>query len=363
MTKASIAMLCATVLTWGCGDDGSGDSTTGSTSGASGSTAETTPPDDTTDGGGTTTDDPSTSGGSTSTGTVDGSTGTTTEGETDTAGLDCDAIPPGPLAFEEVFAAGDVFNGSEDIAFDGQGNVAGKDGGEVVLVSADGTVVDSWPDGGPAWGMRFTGDGDLLAAKYMIGEIRIVNQGMALLSGVGGVNGLFPDFDGNLWFTNGGSVQRINSDGTVDLIVTGPDASGSNGVVWDPDRSLLFYTRYGAAEVRSVEIAGDGSPGANVLVADVGGPGSAVDGLSMDACGNLYAVDQANAALYRVFTDDAGAAVGDPELLIASFPTNVANAVFGTGDGWDPNSVYAAGVPGGVYRVEIGVPGAPYPTP
>lgn len=361
MTKASIAMLCATVgLGWGCGDDGSGDASTGSTGTGTGSGTTASVVDES---GGSSSDGPGSSGGSSSTGMSGDSTGTTTEGETDTGGIDCDAIAPGPLTFEEIFAPGAPFDGSEDIAFDGQGNVAGKSGAQVVLVTADGSMVDSWGDPGPAWGLRFTAAGELLAAKFQIGDIRVVTDGSTLLGGQGSVNGLFPDFDGNLWFTNGQQVQRLASDGGLDTIASGGDALGANGVVWDPNRSLLFYTRYGAAELRSVEIAGDGSPGTNTLLASIGGPGSAIDGLSMDACGNLYAVDQANAALYRVFTDDTGAAVGDPELLVASFPSNVANAVFGSGDGWDPLSVYAAGVPGGVYRVEIGVPGAPYPTP
>ncbi|MCA9650184.1 MAG: gluconolactonase [Myxococcales bacterium] len=363
MNKASIAVLGAVLgLASACGDDGTGDETGASTGGDSGSTTQAPATDDGTTSGSS--GEPGTSGGSTSTGTPDDSTGSTSEGETDTAGFDCDALAPGPLVVEEVFPPGAPFNGSEDIAFDGQGNVAGKSGGNVVLVAADGSMVDGWPDPGPAWGMRFTAAGELLAAKYQIGEIHVVNDGGAVLvNGLAAVNGLFPDFDGNLWFTDGGAVRRRNADGSIDPIVTGTDAMGSNGVVWDPDRGLLFYTRYGAAEVRSVVIGGDGSPGANSLVADIGGPGTAVDGLSMDACGNLYAVDQANAALYRVYMDETGSAVGDPELLVASFPSNVANAVFGTGDGWDPLSVYAAGVPGGVYRVEIGVPGAPYPTP
>ena len=38
-------------------------------------------------------------------------------------------------------------------------------------------------------------------------------------------------------------------------------------------------------------------------------------------------------------------------------------AVWGSGDGWDPMSLYAAGVPGGIYRVEIGVPGLPAAMP
>lgn len=357
-------ILGCAVLGSACGDDGSGDATTGASTSGGTTAAETDPP-----GGTTTTADPDTSTGpvpgtssSSDTGSVD-STGASTgmETETDTAGIDCAAIPPGPLAAEVVFEPGAVFDGTEDIAFDGQGNVAGKNGNDVLLVDATGAVVDSFTDQGPGYGLRWRANGQLLAAKFQVGEIRIVNEGGALVTMAGGVNGLWPDLDGNVWFTNGSSVRRVNADDSVDMIVTGGDAASSNGVILDPDRGLLFFTNYGPGLVRSVEIMGDGSPGAVSMVAAI--PNAALDGLNLDACGNLYAMDQSNASLYRIFLDPAGAAIGEPEQLIEEFPSNVANAVWGSGPGWDPQSLYAAGFPGGIYRVEVGVPGVPYATP
>lgn len=361
MTMISVSALLGAA----CSDDASGDATSGSSTGSGSTTVDTDAPST------TTSTDPDTSTGpapgtssSSDTGAVDStgaSTGTGPDTDTDTAGIDCDAIAPGPLAVETVFEPGVVFDGSEDIAFDGQGNVAGKNGGEVRLVDFRGAVVDSWADGGPGYGLRFRGNGDLLEAKFSLQEIRIVNNGGSLLTNVGGVNGLWPDFDDNVWFTNGTTVQRINADGSVDPIVMGGEAASSNGVVLDPTRGLLFYTNYGLGLVRSVVINADGTPGAIAMVAGV--PGAALDGLNMDACGNLYAMDQGNAALYRIYLDEAGAAIGEPELLVEEFPENVANAVWGSGPSWDPLSLYAAGYPGGVYRVEVGIPGLPYPTP
>ncbi|MCA9699197.1 MAG: gluconolactonase, partial [Myxococcales bacterium] len=145
---------------------------------------------------------------------------------------------------------------------------------------------------------------------------------------------------------------------SIDPIVTGNDGNSANGVFYDADRGLLFYTNYGPGLIRSVAIDGDGNPGAIDMVASI--PGAALDGLNLDACGNLYVVDQGNSSLWRVFLDDAGVAIGEPEQLVAKFPSNVANAVFGAGDGWDPLSLYVAGVPGGVYAVAVGVPGASF---
>jgi hypothetical protein len=358
-------ILACAVLGSACSDDGPAGDATGSSTGAGTTAAETDAPGTTamtTEPGSSSGPTPGTTSGSSDTGVVDSTSASTgVETETDTAGVDCDAIAPGPLAVEVVFEPEAVFDGTEDIAFDGQGNVAGKNGNEVLLVAADGSLVDSWPDAGPGYGLRFRGNGDLLAAKFSLSEIRIVNGDGPLLTMAGGVNGLWPDFDDNVWFTNGNSVRRFNADGTVDPIVTGGDAASSNGVVLDTTRGLLFFSNYGLGLIRSVEIMGDGSPGAISMVTGI--PGAALDGLNMDACGNLYAMDQGNAALYRIYLDDAGAAIGDPEPLVAQFPENVANAVWGSGPGWDPLSLYAAGFPGGIYRVEIGVPGTPYPTP
>jgi hypothetical protein len=360
MTRPFLTMILACgVLGPACGDDAMGDGTAGTSTGGATTTVAETDPSTSTSPGTSTGPLPGTSG-SSDTAMAD-STGTSTgpmETETDSgAGVDCDAILPGPLAVETVFVAGTVFAGTEDIAFDGQGNMAGKNGGEVRLVAPDGRVTASLPDPGPAYGLRYRASGQLLAAKYQIGEIRIIDDGSALVTMAGGVNGLWPDLEGNVWFTNFSSVRRINADDSVDVVVTGAEANTANGVILDPDRSLLYYTNYGQGTVRAVPIAGDGTAGAAVLVASI--PGAAPDGLNLDACGNLYVVDQGNAALYRVWLDEAGGPIGAPELLVEQFPSNVANAVWGQGPGWEPTSLYAAGVPGGIHRVEIGVPGLP----
>ncbi len=348
--------LAITLLGAGCpGDDSGGDTTgVGSTSMATGDGTTGEPP---------TTTDPSTSAAdSTSTGpdpdssggSSDGSDGSDSSG-TGGSGIDCTMIAPGPLTPEEVFAPGAVFNGSEDIVFDGQGGLAGKSGGNVIVVGTDGSMLDSWSDGGGTYGLRYRANGQLLAAKYMASQLVDVISGDVVASGIGGVNGVWPDFEGRVWFTNFSSVQRLETDDTITPIVGGVDGNSANGVIYDPDRGLLYYTNYGAGLVRAIEIMPDGSPGAVGMVAAI--PGASLDGINLDACGNLYAVDQGGSALWRVYLDEFGGPVGEPEELVASFPANVANAVWGSGAGWDENSLYVAGVPGGVYRVEIGVPG------
>lgn len=327
-----------------CGGDedgtGGGTSTGPGSGGAGGGTTTTTT---TTGGGG--------SGGSSGSGGGGGAGGGMS--------IACDQIPMGPFNPTEVLNG---LDGSEDFAFDGKGSIAARQGNQVVLVDAAGTVttlVNNAPNG---LGLRYRGDGNLAAA--MQGAIRTISPaGMIAdyVTGLSGPNGVYPDAAGNVWVTEfgGDRVIRINPDQSVSTIVDGaPNANNPNGIVYDAGRELLFYTNYGAGEIMRVDMAAGGEM-TPVLVATING---ALDGLVLDACGNLYVVDNSNDDLYRVRLDAAGAMVGDPELL-ASFPENVANAQFGAGQGFEPETLYVGGQPGSIFAVPVGVPGAPVPMP
>jgi sugar lactone lactonase YvrE len=211
-----------------------------------------------------------------------------------------------------------------------------------------------------AYGTRYLADGRLLVALPQAGEVVTYDaQGQpgAFLGGLKSPNGIYPDLAGDVWISEfGGSrVLRVGPDLSVTTIVSGAEASSVNGVVHDPQRQLLFYSNYQAGRIQRVAIDEQGEPGAPVAVAAVAG--AALDGLTLDACGNLYAVDQKNSRLYRVRLDGAGAAVGEPTLL-TEFPSNVANAQFGAGAGFDAHTLYVAGNPGDVYAVALEFPGA-----
>ena len=369
--------LCVLVAS-GCGDDG-GDSTTSSSS----TTGATTEPTTGSTGGTSTTADDSTSTVDTPTtgtpttdssttepttgGTTEPTTGGTTEADTDTTDgttgdeLDCTAIVAEPRA-PELFVSG--YNGSEDLAFDGKGGLALKQDGNIILVRADKTET-TLAEGVPqAYGSRFIRDGRLLVALPQGGKVIAVDPQGAVSDFVGGLqgaNGIYADTAGDVWITEfgGSKLTRVKPDLTEEEIVAGPDAVSANGVVFDPQRGLVFYTNYQLGIVRSVAIDGQGQPAAPQVVTTI--VGAAPDGLALDACGNLYVVDQGNNRLYRVLLDDAGAATGDASLL-AEFPTNVANAQFGVGEGFDNYSLYVAGNPGDVYTVALEFPGAPIAT-
>ncbi len=159
-----------------------------------------------------------------------------------------------------------------------------------------------------------------------------------------------------MWVTEfgAGRVIKLAPNGASTTIASQLDSP--NGVVLDTVRNTLFFTSYSQGQLWRVDPAG-GTP---TMVGQL--TGAAFDGLVLDACGNVYAVDQGTSKLYRFNLDDAGTLLGEVE-LIADFPANVANAQFGSGSGWNATSLYAAGNPGQVFEVPIGAPGAPVPAP
>ena len=340
MNLASFTLSSAAVLAlFACGDDaGSGGaSTTTSTTSTSGTTASTT----------TT--------GSMTTSTTGGQGGDNTGGSgSGGAPALCDMLPMDVLTPDLETSA---FNGSEDLAFDGQGHVVGKNGGSIIAVDANDMTTNVAMLSGQAYGLRYGITGDLFVARPSQGTVvRVTPNGTVtdFATGISGPNGVYPDLDGNVWVTafGGGEVLRYDSNGAESVIATGQNSP--NGIVYDPTRDVAFFTSYSQGKLLRVDPAG----GAPVEIATVAG--AALDGLVMDACGNVYAVDQGQSRLFRFDLDAAGDLVGSP-VLLATFPTNVANAQFGRGAGWDTTRLYAAGNPGDVYSIPAGVAGAPVP--
>jgi hypothetical protein len=342
--------------------ESSSESSSSDSSSSSESSSTTTDGSTTTTDGSTTTTDGSTT-------TTDGSTttdgGSSTDDGTTTGGVidACDEIPAGPFA-PTMAGNTPIYDGSEDLAFDGLGNLAAQRGDEILLVQADlsSTVLtDSLPN---VFGTRYRGDGDLVLADFDGDELLLVSPGGVVtpwIADIDGPNGVYPDFFANVWVTemNGDRVLRIDDTGTLHEVVVGTDAESANGIVFDDTRDLLFWTNWSEGTIRSVAIDAAFDPvGLPALVGTI--PSGGPDGLALDVCGNLYVVDQANDELWRFELDDAGAELDSSS--IAAFTTGVSNAQFGSGAGFATTSLYVTGDPGTVWVVDLQVPGAAVPT-
>jgi sugar lactone lactonase YvrE len=295
--------------------------------------------------------------------------------------FDCSRLPKG---LQTVKLATEVVYENEEVVFDRRGLLVAKKGDLLAGVPASGASRFLSRDPqleALTLGLRYLPDGDLVVALPAVDApaaklLRVRPDGTAgdfftaadMPSNLPPLiipNGVHADSAGNVWVgdTATGHVFRVAPDRSVTSIVTGPDAASANGVAFDEARSLLFYAQTGPGTLRRVRIGAGGAPaGAPELVATIAG--GRPDGVTLDACGNLYAVDNqpppAQSKLWRIELDAQGVAKGAPHLL-ASFDEKVSSATFGAGPGWDATSLYVSSIVGKVFKVRVGVPGATIP--
>jgi sugar lactone lactonase YvrE len=224
--------------------------------------------------------------------------------------------------------------------------------------------MDTIATGVPAiYGLRYLDNGLLVAASYTDGRVIELSTGVVVdyVTDIDGINGVQPDFEGRVWATNFSQVLLIDDTPMATPVVD--PAPSANGIVYDPDRARIFFTDYGDGTVNQADVDKMGNVGTATMLVDLGATTSP-DGMALDECGNLYVVDQGGNMIYRVFLDADANVVGLPEELLAdTTPTNIANAQFGVGAGFDATTLYAIGTPGVLYAVEVGVAGAPVPVP
>lgn len=343
------------------------------------SSADTTNPPDTST---TTPIDPDTSTGptsdpSTSSSSSDGGE-SESESESTTGPLDpCDDLPMGPFVVEEFMFTGTPLDGNaEDLTFSSIGSIIVRNGDDLVQISPAGVVTTivteaPLPD---TLGLRWTPAGTIVTAALAPGQILEITPAGVITQRLGGLgipNAVYPALDGNIFFTDftGALAAWLDPTGDVtELGAGGDEAPQANGIIYDPDRDFVYYVAYGPGVVYRVDVSNLDNPGVPesiaTIVSEGGGDQVGLDGVAMDACGNLYIVDQNQGdpgSLYRIFLDAAGDVVGAPQLMVEAFPDGVANPVFAQGPGWEAfdTSVFAIGLPGRIFMVDVGVAGAP----
>ncbi len=214
--------------------------------------------------------------------------------------LDCEAIPAAPLEIHQL-EDGDRSvwpTGHHDVAFDGEGWIAGFNTGAIVLANRAGqrrvltTAIDA------AEGMEYLPDGRLVVAS---------DEGIVAVSPDGAVVPLAPHLqsafsivvgpDGMIYSADNDRIYRIDPDtGATETYL---DAVESARVLnWSPDRRVLYVGTFGEA-VYAVDVDEDLAPvGQPRLLATL--PGAQYqDGLAVDRCGNIY-IPVWSDKLYRI---------------------------------------------------------------
>lgn len=207
----------------------------------------------------------------------------------------------------------------EGPSFDRDGNLYVVDiaHGRIFRISPDGefALVADY-DGSPN-GLKIHRDGRIFVADRQNGIVEIdpVNGkvssfiGIDRLPGYKGVNDLFFDSAGNLYFTDQGEtglhdptgrVFRQSSDGRLDCLID--NVPSPNGLVMDPGETMLYLAVTRANAVWRLPFRADGTLNRVGLFAQlVGGVGP--DGLAVDAEGNL-AIAHAGGGAVWLFNAD-----------------------------------------------------------
>ncbi len=289
--------------------------------------------------------------------------------------VDCDNLPAGPFDITEL---GQVFAGnSEDLAMTGSGTFIAGSGNTLVEVDGDGVATEWFAPlpGNGMLGVKVDPTGDLIAAfgfstsnlyRFSPDASEII-----LDSEFGAPNGVFIDSQGLVWVTDtvGGAIGRLDPAGPTFEVVNTQNTNGANGIFFDENRNMLFWSLYGPSQLWRAPVDNGGVVGTPVMVTDLAGNS---DGVVLDECGNAYVVDQAGGAgnnpcrIDRIVLDDGGDIVGAVEQIAGDgdLGNGCANAQFGFGFGnsYD-ESLFITGLGGFLYRLELGVAGYPITLP
>lgn len=269
--------------------------------------------------------------------------------------VDCDNLPEGPFELELI--PGVV--ASEDLAFDGEGALVGSDDTAIYKSTVDGHVKIFVPNLQFRAGMRFLPSGSLVVADNTLGRLVLVSpEGVmtTLLDGLAYPNGIAVDLNGYVYVSehDAGRVLRVHP-GTGAYTVIANQVTNPNGLCFSPDYKTLYIGSFGSGWVYALSLDQDGTPGRLTEWGDMTETPGMLDGIGVDACGNVYVCEYGETKVYRI------PATGGKGVLIATgVDTYLPNMQWGRGPGWDPLSLYLPDgwSKEGVWRLKVGVPSA-----
>ncbi len=290
-----------------------------------------------------------------------------TDGDVDTdTTYDCDNLPPGPFDITQI--AGAI--ASEDLAFDADGNLIGSDD-TAIFRSPMGGSPSLWVSGTYfRAGMRLLPSGDLVYADDNQNIlVRVDQDGLKhniVISGLAYPNGITVDRDGFVYVTshNSGHVFRVDPySGEHTTIASG--MTSPNGITFNADYTALYIGEFdGNPVIWTLPIDADGNPGDLEVFADGVGSGY-LDGMGVDACGNLYVCDYEcfgdwdDTCIYKISPE--GDVLDPAPFINSSFHQYLPNMEWGAGSGgWEYKTLYfSGGWEHHVWSADIGVPGKP----
>jgi sugar lactone lactonase YvrE len=303
---------------------------------------------------------------STSTSTGDGSSSTSTSDDSSSTGdgttgapIDCAAIPQGPLTYT-------IKNGpkaSEDLAFDHEGNLIGALNGDLFKSPFDGPPQLWVPGaGGFVAGLRANANGMIVYNDTSGTMFRINPQGAKepVLSGLEYANGLEVDLLGFVYVAEqyGGRVRRIDpATGEFTILAEGLD--NPNGLSFSPDYRKLYVGSFSfrAGTITAIDLDEQMVP-TSVYPFKENIGGGELDGMAVDACGNVYVCEYAAAIVWRISPDGVSM---NPLVNFGQDTWWIPNMQWGSGvGGWDRETLYVLDLSQNrQFEVVVGVPDKP----
>ena len=276
----------------------------------------------------------------------------------DTTEVDCESIPDGPFQFTVKMGP----KATEDLAFDDEGNLIGADSGNLFKSPYTGTPTPFVANaGGFIAGLRALPDGDIVYSDTSTNTIyRASSDGShwAVLSGMNYGNGIEIGLDGFVYVAEqtGGRVRRIDPD-TGDFTILAEGLDAPNGISFSPDYRTLYIGSFGWGKIWSLEVDEDGNPGELVLLVD-NLAGGMLDGMAVDACGNIYVCEYIAALVWRISPDGQNRV---PIVNLSSETSWIPNMQWGSGvGGWESDVLYVNDISANkLYEVPVGVPDKP----
>lgn len=276
--------------------------------------------------------------------------------------IDCAHIPQGP--FELVKLDGPI--ASEDLAFDKEGHLIGSNDKAIFKSTYDGVKTVFVPKLNFRAGMRYLPNGHLVVCDNTKGQlVRVDEQGQlhTLITGLSYPNGIVVDMKGWVYFTehDANKVWRVHPfTGEKALLTT--KIKNPNGITFSPDYKTVYIDGFsGVGIIYAMSISEDGVPGKLIEWATGVGTGW-LDGMGVDACGNVYVADYNATIIYRISPDGKKK---DKIIFGSSLGAYLPNMDWGNDvGGWKRTNLY---LPNGwakeVFEVELGVPPKKRPYP
>lgn len=298
-----------------------------------------------------------------------------TDAGTDTSGdagdYDCAALPPGP--FELAPSAGTA---TKDLAFDGEGNLVGSDSTTIFKTAHDGQHDAIAENVSACSGIRYLPNGKLVFAEEFDGRLVVLDEDgeHELSSALHSPYGLAVDLDGLVYVADPpmNRVKRVDPS-TFEEEVVVEDLYHAAALAFDVGYDRLFIATSGETDdaIYYIDIGADGTPGELEIFATGVGQGWHV-GLAVDACGNLYVVEQHcddvlwRSCVHRVSPEGVVEDAPIAELEGEDDVTLLLGGIeWGSGiGGWEANALYLGELmEDAVYRLDLGVPSKPKPFP